>query len=135
MKSEDKKKKIDTVVDDSVSLSLTEDDLKNPAVARRIISENQKLQKDAITLEDSLEIHQDRYEKLKDKYHQTDKENAILTEKTKFVISSEIIKFISSVGIGVGITFISLKEFKFGAFFIVISILIYSTILLQRKKM
>ncbi len=94
-----------------LSLGYTQRDLKNPGVAKGILAENQRLQGEANQLKKSLRLTQDSFEKLRQKYHTRDKENAVMKEKYSLLSRFEIIKSLSLIGVGSAISFLIDKKY------------------------
>jgi len=68
-----------------------EEDLNTPAVQRILLSEVDKLGMKIVEVEDLLHKNQIKYLDLKERYHQKDKEKAILDEKFKTSTSQEVL--------------------------------------------
>lgn len=115
-----------------ISLDLTEKDLKNPGVARRILVENENLKKEISTLKESLKISQNSFEKLREKYHENDKNNAVLRQKVSVDTNFEIIKSLSLIGVGSAITLALNHEYLFAAILGVISLVVFLAAVIRR---
>lgn len=135
-KKEINKKQIETSdgVDSSLDLNLTEKDLKNAGVTRRILADNENLKKEISTLKESFKIIQNSFEKLREKYHQSDKENAVLRQKVAVDPNFEIIKTLSSIGFGVAVTLAFSKNYITATIFGVISLIIYIAAVIKRDS-
>lgn len=128
------KKTEETIVDlnSEISLELTEKDLKNPGVARRILVDNKNLQQEIATVKESLKISQNSFEKLREKYHESDKNNAILQQKVAVGINFEIIKSLSLIGVGSAITLALNQNYLFAAILGVLSLIIFLAAVIRR---
>jgi Tfp pilus assembly protein PilF len=72
--------------------NLTAKELNNSGVSKLLTNENTSLKK-------SLKVAQDTLEQMKEKFYETDKENALLSDRMRIHIFLEVLKLISSVGI------------------------------------
>lgn len=115
-----------------ISLDLTEKDLKNPGVARRILADNENLKKEINTLRESLKISQNSFEKLREKYHESDKNNAVLHQKVSVSTNFEIIKSLSLIGVGSAITFAFNQNYLFATILGVLSLIIFLAAVIRR---
>ncbi len=116
----------------SVDLSLTEKDLKNPGVARRILVDNENLKREIETFKESLKISQNSFEKLREKYHQADKDNAVLKQKVAVDTNFEIIKTLSSIGFGSAVTFGISGSYIVATILGVLSLIVYIAAVIRR---
>jgi hypothetical protein len=116
-----------------VSLEFTEKDLKNPGVAKRILADNQSLKREVSTLKESLKVSQNTFEKLRNKHHEIDKENAVLKERTSLLSRFEIIKSLSLIGVGSAITLLLNKNYIFAAIIGVLSLIILVITVLPKE--
>ena len=132
-KSKNKKgKEASLELNSELSLELTEKDLKNPGVARRILVDNNNLIQEIGTLKESLKISQNSFEKLREKYHESDKNNAILRQKVSVDINFEIIKSLSLIGVGSAITLAFDKSYLYATIFGVLSLVIFLAAVIRR---
>lgn len=84
------------------------------------------------TLEKSLKSTQDELEKIRGKYHEADKSNAVYSSKNETVIFHEILKFVVSVVCGgIGVNMITSGDVKNGVMVIILGIIIYSVIVIS----
>lgn len=119
---------------DGISLEFTKKDLKNPGVARRILADNQNLKREIDTLKDSLEISQNSFEKLRRKYHESDKENAVFKQKVSTLSRFEIVRSLSLIGVGSAVTLFLNKEYIFAAILGILSLIIFLVTNIQRES-
>ena len=131
-KNENKDNNISPELSPEVSLELTERDLKNPGVAKRILADKRNLWQEVGTLKESLKISQNSFEKLREKYHQSDKENAVLKQKVSVNTNFEIIKALSSIGFGSAVTFALREEYIVAAVLGVLSLIIFISAVIRR---
>lgn len=78
------------------------------------------------TMELSLRNTQDELETYRAKFHDADKISAVLSEKSKVNVPSEIIKFVASaLGIGFGVSLFFANEYFWGSVAIIASVVVY----------
>lgn len=75
----------------NIQRSISEEDLKSPALQRILLSEVDKLESKVYVLEGSLKETISEYNNLRDKYHSVDKEKSILDEKLKTNKAQEVL--------------------------------------------
>ncbi len=108
--------------------------MKNSGVTKRILVDNENLKKEIGTLKESLKISQNSFEKLREKYHQSDKDNAVLKQKVAVDTNFEIIKFLSSLGIGSAATFAFNKNYIPAAILGVVSLVVFLAAVIRRDS-
>jgi len=118
-----------------VCLDVTEEDLKNPGVAKRLIADNKRLKHDVSDLQESLCIAQEGFEKLRRKYHEVDKGNALLKQKVSLLINFEIIRSLSLIGVGSAFQLMYAKDFQTAAYIGIPALIIFfSTLAIRGNK-
>jgi len=75
----------------NIKREISEADLSSPALQRILLSENDKLENRNLELENILSTTNVGFNYIKDKYHEKDKEHAIIVEKLKSYKSLEIL--------------------------------------------
>lgn len=75
----------------NIQRSITEEDLKSPAVQRILLSEVDKLENKNLVLENLLNNNVKSLSDLNDKFHAVDKEKSILDEKLKTNKAQEVL--------------------------------------------
>lgn len=75
----------------NIQRSISEEDLKSPALQRILLSEVDKLESKTYNLETTLKESLSEYNILRDKFHSVDKEKSILEEKLKTNKSQEVL--------------------------------------------
>jgi len=75
----------------NIQRSISEEDLKSPAIQRILLSEVDKLESKAFGLESSLKASVSEFNNLRDKFHLVDKDKSILDEKLKTNKAQEVL--------------------------------------------
>lgn len=93
------------------------------------------LQNENTSLKKTLVETQNILESFRSKYHESDKQNAVLVSKRGIIIFHEILKFtVSTIGGGIGVNLLSNKEYQSGLIVCAVSLIIYALIVFVDNK-